>query len=590
MKYLSLLNILKKYLTISWKRSKLYIPSKLFYAMLQSSVIIVRLYFVKWFLDSITEKQDIKTAIILLISFLVFHLFREILSSVLSLYIKLIQSDIQNDLQRDIIIKAFSLDLSNYDDAEFHDKRTRAIEYANNSASRIIDSIFYVISDLITLASSIYIISSLNIVVLVVLLFFTLLDLLVNKKRDEMMYKLKKETTRLNRKKGYSIGLVCCKSAMKDLILNGSIKFILHRFKEIYIISRDKMIDVDKKVEILRSPVRLIDIVFSCLVYFFVGYDLFLNVITVGDFSMIYGAAESLKNAITLIGANISNIRSMNLDAKLYEEFMNLQSVKNGSINLNYSDKFEIVFDNVWFKYKGQKDWAVKGITFKINQGEHILLVGENGVGKTTLINLMLRFYEPQIGDIYINGFNIKNYNREDLYKLISTVFQDFYIYAYSLRDNISLSLRSDENLMQQSLNSADLKKVVEKLPKGVDSHLTHDLEDDGVELSGGERQKVVLARSYYKNSKFLILDEPSSALDPISEEHLLKQYKKLTKDKTSIMVSHHLNNFYNADRILVMNNGTICESGTHEQLIKTAGKYHEMYMLQKTKFLSECD
>ena len=129
------------------------------------------------------------------------------------------------------------------------------------------------------------------------------------------------------------------------------------------------------------------------------------------------------------------------------------------------------------------------------------------------------------------------------------------------------------------------MKKVIKKLPKGAESYLTHDLDENGVELSGGEKQKLAISRSYYKNSNFLILDEPSSALDPISEEFLLQQYKELTKGKTAILISHHLNNFYDADYILVMNNGTICEFGTHEQLIKNQGKYYELYMLQKTKF-----
>lgn len=585
MSYSSLAYVLKKYSTICWKNHKFYFPAKIFYSLLQSSVYIIRLFFVKCFIDSIAEKQNIKIAMLLLLLFLIFNLLQELLSAVFTLYIKRTQNDIQNDLQLDIIVKTFSLDIENYDNTEFHDKRTRAIEYATNGANRIIDALFDFISNLLTFAGSVYIISSLNVYVLIFLIIFTCIDFVVNKKRDELMYKLKKETTRINRKKNYTIGLLSNKSAMKDLLLNDSLEFILQRFKSIYSMARGLMINVDKQVERLRVPVRILNVFFSCIVYLFVGYSLFLKVITIGDFSMLYGAAESLKTSVVLIGANVSNIRSMNMDAKMYEEYMNLKPLKRGLIKLNSDEGFTLEFNNVWFKYNGQKEWAIKGVSFKINQGEHILLVGENGAGKTTLVNLMLGFYTPQIGDIYINNRNLKDYDRRYLYKIISAVFQDYFIYAYSIYDNISLNLKYDEELLQNSIKNADLKKVIKKLPKGAESYLTHDLDENGVELSGGEKQKLAISRSYYKNSNFLILDEPSSALDPISEEFLLQQYKELTKGKTAILISHHLNNFYDADYILVMNNGTICEFGTHEQLIKNQGKYYELYMLQKTKF-----
>lgn len=585
MSYSSLAYVLKKYSTICWKNHKFYFPAKIFYSLLQSSVYIIRLFFVKCFIDSIAEKQNIKIAMLLLLLFLIFNLLQELLSAVFTLYIKRTQNDIQNDLQLDIIVKTFSLDIENYDNTEFHDKRTRAIEYATNGANGIIDALFDFISNLLTFAGSVYIISSLNVYVLIFLIIFTCIDFVVNKKRDELMYKLKKETTRINRKKNYTIGLLSNKSAMKDLLLNDSLEFILQRFKSIYSMARGLMINVDKQVERLRVPVRILNVFFSCIVYLFVGYSLFLKVITIGDFSMLYGAAESLKTSVVLIGANVSNIRSMNMDAKMYEEYMNLKPLKRGLIKLNSDEGFTLEFNNVWFKYNGQKEWAIKGVSFKINQGEHILLVGENGAGKTTLVNLMLGFYTPQIGDIYINNRNLKDYDRRYLYKMISAVFQDYFIYAYSIYDNISLNLKYDEELLQNSIKNADLKKVIKKLPKGAESYLTHDLDENGVELSGGEKQKLAISRSYYKNSNFLILDEPSSALDPISEEFLLQQYKELTKGKTAILISHHLNNFYDADYILVMNNGTICEFGTHEQLIKNQGKYYELYMLQKTKF-----
>lgn len=585
MSYSSLAYVLKKYSTICWKNHKFYFPAKIFYSLLQSSVYIIRLFFVKCFIDSIAEKQNIKIAMLLLLLFLIFNLLQELLSAVFTLYIKRTQNDIQNDLQLDIIVKTFSLDIENYDNTEFHDKRTRAIEYATNGANRIIDALFDFISNLLTFAGSVYIISLLNVYVLIFLIIFTCIDFVVNKKRDELMYKLKKETTRINRKKNYTIGLLSNKSAMKDLLLNDSLEFILQRFKSIYSMARGLMINVDKQVERLRVPVRILNVFFSCIVYLFVGYSLFLKVITIGDFSMLYGAAESLKTSVVLIGANVSNIRSMNMDAKMYEEYMNLKPLKRGLIKLNSDEGFTLEFNNVWFKYNGQKEWAIKGVSFKINQGEHILLVGENGAGKTTLVNLMLGFYTPQIGDIYINNRNLKDYDRRYLYKMISAVFQDYFIYAYSIYDNISLNLKYDEELLQNSIKNADLKKVIKKLPKGAESYLTHDLDENGVELSGGEKQKLAISRSYYKNSNFLILDEPSSALDPISEEFLLQQYKELTKGKTAILISHHLNNFYDADYILVMNNGTICEFGTHEQLIKNQGKYYELYMLQKTKF-----
>ena len=247
-----------------------------------------------------------------------------------------------------------------------------------------------------------------------------------------------------------------------------------------------------------------------------------------------------------------------------------------------------IVFENVSFSYESGKP-VLDHFSLDIAAGEKIALVGINGAGKTTLIKLLCGFYEPDTGRILINGTDISTVIREDLFALFSAVFQDVYQINLSLRENVSLRCEdeTDEKKLRDSLEKAGLWTDISKMPHGLDSELLRDFDNEGIMLSGGQQQKLLLARALYKNAPVLILDEPTAALDPIAEDNLYQQYHQLAADKTSIYISHRLASTSFCDRVVYLNDAKVEEIGSHEELIKNGKGYAHMFEIQSHYYKS---
>jgi ABC-type multidrug transport system fused ATPase/permease subunit len=225
----------------------------------------------------------------------------------------------------------------------------------------------------------------------------------------------------------------------------------------------------------------------------------------------------------------------------------------------------------------------LRNLSFKIKKGEKIAIVGNNGAGKTTLVKLLSALYQPSGGSIKINGKNIAEYNRDEYYTLISPVFQDIYLFPVSIAQNIALCEESDINndKLSQAIRFAGLQEKIESLPDGYNTPLIKSVVDNAIELSGGEKQKLALARALYKNGLMLILDEPTATLDPIAENEIYLKYNEFSKDKTSIFISHRLASTRFCDRIFFLDDGNIAETGSHDELMAQKGKYAEIFSIQ---------
>jgi len=245
-------------------------------------------------------------------------------------------------------------------------------------------------------------------------------------------------------------------------------------------------------------------------------------------------------------------------------------------------NKHEIEFHDVSFKYPGAQNYALKNLTLKIRTGQRMAVVGMNGSGKTTMIKLLCRLYDPTEGEITLNGINIKEYDYNEYMSIFSVVFQDFKLFSFDLGQNVATKMDYDSKKVTEALNKAGLSERVSSMPKGLETPLYKDFEEDGVEISGGEAQKIALARALYKNTPFIVLDEPTAAFDPIAEFEIYSKFNEIIGDKTAIYISHRLSSCRFCNDIAVFHEGELIQRGSHDTLIAdTTGKYHELWNAQ---------
>lgn len=303
-------------------------------------------------------------------------------------------------------------------------------------------------------------------------------------------------------------------------------------------------------------------------------------------FTMYLGIIAGFSEWMNSIAHALNVIRRSSHEFNHYLAVMNAKDefLHEGGMQIPDSQKpLKIEFENVSFRYPGADKDTIKSLSFVINPGEKIALVGNNGAGKTTIVKLLCGLYQPTGGRILVNGFELSKVNIDEYQKLISVLFQDIQPLAFNIEMNVSGrgEDETDHKKVKESLKGAGLWEKVTTLPKREKTYLSQTLDDGGIQLSGGEAQKLLLARAIYKDGNFLILDEPTSALDPIAESRMYEEYNSMTREKTSVFISHRLASTKFCDRILFIEDGSIIEEGTHGQLIEKNGKYKEIFDIQ---------
>ena len=249
-------------------------------------------------------------------------------------------------------------------------------------------------------------------------------------------------------------------------------------------------------------------------------------------------------------------------------------------------------FLNVYFRYPNTENYILQNTSFRINKGDRLSIVGINGAGKSTIIKLILGLYEIESGEIRINGNNMEEYAIQDVRKLFSVLFQNFVRYPLTFRENVGLSdyknMGDDKKILSSMEKGGITQDILQKLRHGIDSTMTRTFDDDGVELSKGQWQKIAIARTYFKNADVIVFDEPSAALDAESEDRVFESFQDISKNKTGIMISHRISISKIATKVIVLDGGKIVEEGTHDELLKAGGLYAKLYNLQKSKYTME--
>lgn len=335
------------------------------------------------------------------------------------------------------------------------------------------------------------------------------------------------------------------------------------------------------------SFVAILGAVVGFGVYVFIGVKGLLGLLDIGSLVLYCGSFMQIINGIMMMANTFGKLEEIIPLAKCYFEILDANDdMEYGEKELDLDGQIKIEFKNVSFKYPNTENYCLKNINLKVDNEKKLAVVGRNGSGKTTFIKLLCRLYDVTDGEILINDINIKEYTKKSITKLYSVVFQDFKIFSTTLSQNISADEKYDYDKLYKVLDKANIKDRVLKMENKEKTYLYKDLDKTGVEISGGEAQKIAIARALYKDAPIVILDEPTAALDPVAEYEIYNQFEAFTENKTTIYISHRLSSCVFCDKIVVFDKGKLVELGTHKELLQHCGKYNELWNSQAKHYL----
>lgn len=325
----------------------------------------------------------------------------------------------------------------------------------------------------------------------------------------------------------------------------------------------------------------IVNAIINILIYCYIGIKVFIGVFGVGNFIMYTGTIKQFTMSVSGLCVCIASLFNNNKYLQEIFEYIDIPNMQNKGV-CRIERGMTIEFHNVSFKYPGTDIYALKDVNIKITRGKRIAVVGMNGSGKSTMIKLLCRLYEPTEGEITLDGVEIRQYDYNEYLKLFSVVFQDFNLFAFSLGQNVSTSIEYDGKKALECLEMAGFDDKLLTLPHGLETPLYKYFEEDGIEMSGGEAQKIALARALYKDSPFIVLDEPTAALDPIAEAEIYMRFNQIIKNRSVVFISHRLSSCRFCDEIIVFDAGNVVQHGNHDELVReTKGKYYELWNAQ---------
>ena len=368
----------------------------------------------------------------------------------------------------------------------------------------------------------------------------------------------------------------------KDIrIYNLSDKFIAAMAQLVF--ETEKLLAKYTKTSMATSGTRaFLNLIRELAAYAYLTYMAVTGQLSVSDFIFYFGIITGFSTWIVSLVMALSAQENCCAECQRFRDYVENESEdKTRGNRKSPADVNSIEFKNVSFTYPEADTPVLKDISFSISQGENIAVVGENGAGKTTLIKILCGLYTPSAGQVFINGENSTDFEKDEYFNIFSPVFQDYSFLPFSVAQNISASLEYDEEKLLSALKKAGIRDKILSLPDGINTKMIKEVNKDAQDFSGGEKQKLLLAKAIYKNAPVLILDEPTAALDPVAENELYMQYNELTKGKISFFISHRLSSTRFCDRIFFLSDGRITESGTHEELMAKRGGYWRMYQLQ---------
>jgi ABC-type multidrug transport system fused ATPase/permease subunit len=497
------------------------------------------------------------------------------------------QDVINNAIDLEMIEKINALDISFFDNPKFYDEMLRA-----SNDSQALQTMTWVavrlISNVIQTIACAALLCRINLLIPILLLLLNIPSMLIDRYFIKKNYNWQRSRATHQRKMNYYKENLKSKYSAKDVRVFNLGDYFYNNYIKLW----KQWLKEKKQIMYQRSVFSSIMIsvpqigVTGVLVY--IGIRILQGGLTIGDFTFYSQMSNQFTTGVAGIFSSITSIYENELKLENYKKFLKWETKLSGGGGLAASDTVEIEFRNVSFTYPGTSRHILKDVSFKIKPYEKVALVGVNGAGKSTIIKLILRLYDPTSGGVYVNGINTKEYDIKALQKIFGVVFQDYVNYAFTIKESITLSDISnfdDIERIQESCKAAGIENIIKRFPNGLDTYLTKQFDENGEELSGGEWQKLALARAYFRESVFMIMDEPTAALDPEAEYRIFQTLTDMCRDKGAVFISHRLSSVTMADRIFVLENGRIIESGSHKDLLSQNGRYAYLFNLQAERY-----
>ena len=489
-----------------------------------------------------------------------------------------------------IISKARSVDLRCYDNKEFYDQYALAIESADNKVEAVINDFMSVLFGGIATLVIFFIMFDIDRVVSLFCIFPLVGNFVFGKNIGRIVYNRSKASAPFDRRIEYINRVMYLKEYSKEIRLSNVFSLLCKQYEDSVAGLREVCKIGSLRVVILHfvKSIFTFSFIFEGVLLYGAYRAIISKSISFAAFSVLTGMMVSASLIMIGCANSISSLITNSMFVRNMKGFMEyIPEILENQDGLTPEKKIEnIEFKNVCFSYKDQV--IIRNLSFVIEGGKSYALVGHNGAGKTTIIKLLLRFYDPVEGEIYLNGIDIIKYNLREYRDLFATAFQEQRIFATSVRDNVLMKIEKShiENDVHTALMMTGVLKRINELPNNVDSILTKEFDEEGIQLSGGELQKIAISRVFVKKCPIKIFDEPSSALDPIAENELFENIMKNGKNRTVIFISHRLSSVKNVNNVLVLKKGELIEKGSHDELMDYNGFYAEMYKKQAEKYM----
>lgn len=578
---------IKYIISRSYDYSKLLFIYYGMFAILTAIQPFILIFFPKFIIDELIGFQRPLNLILMLTSMF-------LLSVITGFFIAYLQSlkttqiiKITFQFSRKITEKNLTTDFINTENPDYLNKMenaNRALSDVNNGLQGLLHNLFSLFSNSIAFIGYITIIASLNPFILLFLILAVICSYFLSLSAKKFEHSKNDEISSNDRRSAYAYQIMYDFAYGKELRIYNLASNIANMYK----MAKEKRLKIHKDIKYRYFLIEIADTIFLLtregLVYTYLIYLYLKGGITIGSFTMYFATIAGFTGWMKSIMNNIVHIRAQNLYINDLRKFLEIENEKETeNTHPLPQTPYSIEFRNISFKYPNSENYVFKNFSIFIPTKQRLALVGHNGAGKTTFVKLLCRLYEPDAGEILINGINIQSFSKEQYHTLLSTVFQEIKILAFSVAENIALAENEmiDIEKVNDCLEKSDMSKKIASLKKGINTSMLKFLDAEGIEFSGGENQKIALARALYKNGEIIVLDEPTAALDALAEYNIYNQFDHYFEHKTAIYISHRLASTRFCDKIAFIENGELAEYGTHQELIERNGKYTEMFNVQ---------